>query len=99
MLQPPTLTKVVDRMVSANLVLRRADETDRRRVLVFASDRGRQLLTGWSEQVRNEQDSLVSAIGPEECALLKALLMRASGRLGLPVRTEPAFRPRAPAGR
>ncbi len=40
LLTAPTLTKVVDRMVSLGLVLRRVDDTDRRRVLVFASDRG-----------------------------------------------------------
>ncbi|PZG28224.1 MarR family transcriptional regulator, partial [Spongiactinospora gelatinilytica] len=40
LLAPPTLTKIVDRMVSDNLVYRRADETDRRRVLVFLSERG-----------------------------------------------------------
>ena len=33
----PKLSKLVDRMVSANLVLRRADQHDRRRVLLFAS--------------------------------------------------------------
>ena len=35
----PKLSKLVDRMVSANLVLRRADQHDRRRVLLFASAR------------------------------------------------------------
>ena len=40
LLSAPTLTKVVDRMVSLNLVFRRVDDTDRRRVLVFVSERG-----------------------------------------------------------
>jgi MarR family transcriptional regulator, organic hydroperoxide resistance regulator len=38
---PPSTTKLIDRMVSTNLVYRRVDPTDRRRVLVFLSARGR----------------------------------------------------------
>lgn len=38
---PPTLTKRVDRMVAANLVHRRTDDSDRRRVLVLLAPRGR----------------------------------------------------------
>jgi DNA-binding MarR family transcriptional regulator len=82
MVQAPTLTKVVDRMVSANLVLRRVDDADRRRVLVFASDRGRQAVRQWTVLVKREHDDLVSAVGPEEINLLNALLVRMSGRLG-----------------
>jgi DNA-binding MarR family transcriptional regulator len=37
----PTTTKLIDRMVSNNLVHRRVDPTDRRRVLVFLAPRGR----------------------------------------------------------
>ena len=75
------LTKVVDRMVSANLVYRRADDADRRRVMVFASDRGQQALQRWTAAVEREQDDLEAAIGREEIALLRALLTRVSGRL------------------
>jgi DNA-binding MarR family transcriptional regulator len=41
LLPAPTATKLIDRMVSTNLVYRRIDPTDRRRVLVFLSPRGR----------------------------------------------------------
>jgi DNA-binding MarR family transcriptional regulator len=37
----PSTTKLIDRLVSANLVFRRVDPTDRRRVLVFLTARGR----------------------------------------------------------
>lgn len=40
---PPTLTKRVDRMVAANLVHRRTDDSDRRRVLLLLAPRGRAL--------------------------------------------------------
>jgi DNA-binding MarR family transcriptional regulator len=38
---PPTLSKLVDRMASSGLVYRRTDPVDRRRVLAFATARGR----------------------------------------------------------
>jgi DNA-binding MarR family transcriptional regulator len=43
MLPAPTLTKAVDQLVSANLVYRRADLRDRRRVLIYLTARGRRL--------------------------------------------------------
>jgi DNA-binding MarR family transcriptional regulator len=41
MLPAPTLTKLMDRMVSAALVYRRADDRDRRRVLAYLAGHGR----------------------------------------------------------
>lgn len=41
MLTAPTLTKLMDRMVAENLVYRRADERDRRRVLAYLAGPGR----------------------------------------------------------
>lgn len=40
MLPAPTLTKLMDRMVAENLVYRRADDRDRRRVLAYLAERG-----------------------------------------------------------
>jgi DNA-binding MarR family transcriptional regulator len=37
----PTMTKLIDQMVANNLVYRRVDPADRRRVLVFLAARGR----------------------------------------------------------
>lgn len=81
LLPAPTLTKLVDRMVSANRVYRRVDDTDRRRVLVFLSARGRDLYRKLSQVVEDEGDALVAAAGREEMALLGALLARVAGRL------------------
>ena len=39
---PPTLTKLVDRMVASGLVYRRTDTVDRRRVFAFSTARGQQ---------------------------------------------------------
>ena len=43
LLNHPTLTKMVDRMVSDALVYRVQDADDRRKVLMFSSDRGKAL--------------------------------------------------------
>jgi DNA-binding MarR family transcriptional regulator len=81
MLPAPTLTKIVDRMVSLTLVHRRMDESDRRRVLVFATERGHEALERWNAAVQGEQDAIVADIGAEEIALLRALLTRFAGHL------------------
>ncbi|WP_406450295.1 MarR family transcriptional regulator [Streptomyces sp. NBC_01622] len=81
LLTAPTLTKVVDRMVSLGLVLRRVDDEDRRRVLVFASERGSEALPRWTAAVEREQERIVTTLGTEESALLRTLLQRAARRL------------------
>jgi DNA-binding MarR family transcriptional regulator len=55
MLPAPTLTKLIDRMVAANLVYRRRDEQDRRRVLVHLAPHGRALFTRLQGLIRDEQ--------------------------------------------
>jgi DNA-binding MarR family transcriptional regulator len=52
---PPTLTKRVDRLVAANLVHRRADDNDRRRVLVLLTPRGGALHDRLSPLVERER--------------------------------------------
>lgn len=67
---PPTLTKRVDRMVAANLVHRRTDDHDRRRVLVLLAPRGRALhdrllplVVREREQVRRLVQQSADAVG------------------------------------
>lgn len=77
LLLAPKLSKLVDRMVSANLVLRRPDEQDRRRVLIFASPRGRQALATWDAVSAEVQEQLREILGPD-ADLLDDLLRRLS---------------------
>lgn len=58
----PSLTKLVDRMVADNLVYRRPDPNDRRRVLLHLSDRGRILHQRTAHRVQAEQTRLLEAI-------------------------------------
>jgi DNA-binding MarR family transcriptional regulator len=69
LLLPPKLSKLVDRMVSANLVLRRVDEEDRRRVLIFATARGRQAMAGWGVAAAAVQEQFWEILGPDTEAL------------------------------
>jgi DNA-binding MarR family transcriptional regulator len=60
----PTLTKIVDRLIDQGLVYRRVDETDRRRVLVLLSDRGRELHARLAPAVREVEAALLRELGP-----------------------------------
>ncbi|WP_232666573.1 MarR family winged helix-turn-helix transcriptional regulator [Pseudonocardia sp. TRM90224] len=75
MMLAPKLSKLVDRMVSANLVLRRADDQDRRRVLIVASERGRAALATWDAASVDVQQQFQAILGPD-AGLLDDLLRR-----------------------
>ncbi|RBQ17010.1 MarR family transcriptional regulator [Spongiactinospora rosea] len=80
LLAPPTLTKIVDRMVSDNLVYRRADETDRRRVLVFLSERGHEAHHRLSTAADTELAALAAHLGVPETGHLATLLTALAAR-------------------
>lgn len=44
LVEPPTLTKIIDRMVSESLVFRSPDPDDRRRVLILSTPKGQALI-------------------------------------------------------
>jgi DNA-binding MarR family transcriptional regulator len=83
MLLAPKLSKLVDRMVAANLVLRRPDVEDRRRVLVAATDRGRLALAEWNTAVVAVRDELRAVLGADDVRLTE-LLRRVHAGLGAP---------------
>lgn len=72
----PTLTKIVDRLVESALVYRTPDDADRRRVLVFLSDHGRELHAELAPEVARAEDEAVAALGAAERADLVAMLER-----------------------
>ncbi|MFI0412359.1 MarR family winged helix-turn-helix transcriptional regulator [Actinomadura sp. 3N508] len=81
LLPAPTLTKVIDRLVSAGLVFRRVDDADRRRVLAFLSEHGRETADELTAAIEAEWRGVQDAVGREELALLRVLLTRMSARL------------------
>lgn len=70
----PTLTKIIDRMIDNALVYRAPDSRDRRRVLVFRSERGAALLADIEADLRACQRDLVGHLGPGEAAQLRTIL-------------------------
>ena len=78
MLPAPTLTKAVDQLVAANLVYRRADRHDRRRVLIYLTPRGRRLHARLAGKLGGILGDVIDAA---EVAQLNQLLLRVLQRL------------------
>jgi DNA-binding MarR family transcriptional regulator len=82
MLPAPSLTKVVDRMVSSNLVYRRPDLRDRRRVLIYSTARGRRLHQRLARDLEPAERVLAGVADERDAAELARLLHRILDRLG-----------------
>ena len=76
MLPAPTLTKVVDRLVAENLVHRRSDPFDRRRVLVLLTPRGRALRTRLDKVLQQHRSRMEAILGRSGLEQLTDLLSR-----------------------
>ena len=74
MLPAPTLTKIVDRLVAGNLVHRRSDPYDRRRVLVLLSPRGRASRSRLEQVIRRHEANLEEVLGRSGLLQLTDLL-------------------------
>ena len=70
----PSLTKNIDKLVSRGVVLRVADDVDSRRVKVFISDMGLEVVARLTERVDAHHHSIEAALGPRKAAQLKKLL-------------------------
>ncbi len=81
LLLAPKLSKLVDRMVSANLIHRRSDHQDRRRVLIVISARGRRALDEWDEVTAGVRAQLRELLGTD-AEQFEAVLRRLQDGLG-----------------
>ncbi|MHC2433923.1 MarR family winged helix-turn-helix transcriptional regulator [Bradyrhizobium sp. USDA 4451] len=70
----PTLTKVIDRMVASADVYRGPDPFDRRKVLIFLSRRGAARFDDIGALGASIQQDVVDRLGTSEAATLTALL-------------------------
>lgn len=70
----PTLTKIIDKMVSEALVYRLPDQVDRRKVRLFISDKGRSVLQQQDERVADHQGKMEDVYGSAQTQQLKAML-------------------------
>ena len=74
LLNHPTLTKNIDKLVSRGLVQRAADVTDNRKVLVYISDTGLETMARLKKRVDAHHDGIEEALGPRKTSQLKKLL-------------------------
>jgi DNA-binding MarR family transcriptional regulator len=73
-LRPPALTRLVDRLVANNVVYRRVDLEDRRRVRLFLTPRGKSLHRRLAAVIERSQTELFASSHDKE--LLQDLLLR-----------------------
>lgn len=73
-MNPPTMTKLIDRMVASGLVQRIADAQDNRRVLVFITDAGLQLAEKLSLRANTFHENLFARLNKSETAKLRLWL-------------------------
>ncbi len=72
----PTLTKMTDRMVARGLVHRSPDPLDQRRVMVFATDLGLEVVGRVRDHVASRNTALERQLGARRSAELRDLLSR-----------------------
>ncbi|PRX10874.1 UNVERIFIED_ORG: DNA-binding MarR family transcriptional regulator [Martelella mediterranea] len=70
----PTLTKLIDRMINTADVYRGPDPRDRRKVLVFISNKGLKTYEALADIHRQQQDMLSEALGEQRLEVLETLL-------------------------
>lgn len=70
----PTLTKIIDRMVANAEVYRAPDPADRRRVLIFLADKGRQTFATLRDLLQSGETSLTASLNPDDADQLRTLL-------------------------
>lgn len=75
-------TKLVDAMVAANLVYRRGDETDRRKVVIHLAPRGRAAYDQIAPLVHAEQAELATLADEADLRQLRRLLAQLSEQVG-----------------
>lgn len=74
LLNGPALTKNIDKLVSRGVVQRAADDLDSRRVLVFISDLGIEVVARLKRRVDALHESIEDALGSRKTLQLKKLL-------------------------
>ena len=70
----PALTKNIDKLVSRSLVQRAADVQDSRKVLVYISDLGLEMVGRLKKSVDDHHEVVAEALGPRKTEQLKKLL-------------------------
>ncbi|SEO25369.1 DNA-binding transcriptional regulator, MarR family [Salinihabitans flavidus] len=82
LMNPPTLTKMVDRMVSQGLVHRQIAASDQRKVNLLLTDLGRKRMTEIRELVRLQDREILAQFDPQQVEVLNRVLRDLSDTAG-----------------
>lgn len=74
LLNPPTLTKLVDRMVADGLVHRQIGTEDNRQVYLVLTDLGREKMAAVRRYAVDQEDAILRRLGPERARALQDAL-------------------------
>jgi DNA-binding MarR family transcriptional regulator len=74
LMHPPTLSKLVDRMVGDGIVHRLVGNNDQRQVNLVLTDLGHKRIYQMQEQAKIEDDNIHQRIGNEKAAMLNSIL-------------------------
>lgn len=78
LMNPPTLTKLVDRMVANGLVHRKVATSDHRQINLGITALGRKRIGQVREEARQEEEQIADKIGRKRADLLKSILSELS---------------------
>lgn len=78
LMNPPTLTKLVDRMVSDGLVQRQIGKHDHRQVNLLLTDLGLKRMLQIRGEVKSADEHIVQVLGKGDTLLLNGLLKKLS---------------------
>ena len=74
LLPAPTMTRLIDAMTADNLVYRKADPRDRRRVVIHISPRGRALHRRLLRRIEQDRETILADSDPAHLDRLATLL-------------------------
>jgi DNA-binding MarR family transcriptional regulator len=69
-----SLTKIIDRMIGSSNVYRAPDPADRRKVLIFISEKGHKTLADLRKALKGSRSGLVNRLPPDQVNQLRDLL-------------------------
>ena len=74
LMNPPAMTKMVDRMVADGLVQRQIGIEDQRRVTLILTDMGIELVLNVRRPASEQNDAILAQLGPEKVKLIHEAL-------------------------
>ncbi|MCO4824984.1 MAG: MarR family transcriptional regulator [Amylibacter sp.] len=74
LMNPPAMTKLVDRMVADGLVQRQIGIEDQRRVTLILTDMGAELVLNVRLPASEQNDAILAQLGPEKVQLIHEAL-------------------------